>query len=113
MQLWRAGDQTKVGKYLDKHGLRRDTLFIQLLQGLIELAPADSEERSTLEVLSNYIDPNQEIAPRRQGGTRLRPHCLKSVQMAAPILEGPMARLDRITQDADIMGGRALSGVCV
>ena len=68
MQLWRAGDQTKVRKYLDKHGLRRDTLFIQLLQGLIELAPADSEERSTLEVLSNYIDPNQEIAPRRQAG---------------------------------------------
>ena len=68
MQLWRAGDQTKVGKYLDKHGLRRHTLFIQLLQGLIELAPADSEERSTLEVLSNYIDPNQEIAPRRQPG---------------------------------------------
>ena len=68
MQLWRAGDQTKVGKYLDKHGLRRQTLFIQLLQGLIELAPADSEERSTLEVLSNYIDPNQEIAPRRQAG---------------------------------------------
>ena len=26
--------------------------------------------------------------------------------MAAPILEGPMARLDRITQDPDIMGGR-------
>ena len=68
MQLWRAGDQTKVGKYLDKHGLRRHTLFIQLLQGLIELAPAASEERSTLEVLSNYIDPNQEIAPRRQPG---------------------------------------------
>ena len=26
--------------------------------------------------------------------------------MAPPILEDPMARLDRITQDPDIMGGR-------
>ena len=66
MQLWRAGDETKVSRYLDRHGLRRHTLFIQLLQGLIELAPTDSVERSTLEALSNYIDPNQEVAPRRQ-----------------------------------------------
>ncbi len=55
MQLWRAGDVTKVDEYLDVHGLGHNTLFHQLLQALIELAPVGSEERSLLESISNHV----------------------------------------------------------
>ena len=39
MHLWRAGDVTAVDDYLEARGLRRNALFGQLLQALIELAP--------------------------------------------------------------------------
>jgi adenine-specific DNA methylase len=55
LHLWRAGDVTKVNAYLSARGLRRSPLFHQLLQALIELAPAGSEERSLLESLSNHV----------------------------------------------------------
>jgi hypothetical protein len=55
MHLWKAGDVTKVNEYLDAQGLRRNALFHQLLQALIELALANSEERSLLESISNHI----------------------------------------------------------
>ena len=58
MHLWKAGDVRKVDAYLDARGLRRSALFHQLLQALIELAPAGSEERALLESLSNYIGGN-------------------------------------------------------
>jgi adenine-specific DNA methylase len=48
MHLWRAGDLIRVNEYLDARGLRRNALFHQLLQALIELAPAATEERSLL-----------------------------------------------------------------
>jgi putative DNA methylase len=56
MHLWRAGDVTKVDAYLDARGLGRSPLFHQLLQALIELAPAGSEERAMLESISKHID---------------------------------------------------------
>jgi hypothetical protein len=55
MHLWRAGDAAKVDEYLDNYGLRRHELFRRLLQSLIELSPAGSEERATLESISNHI----------------------------------------------------------
>ncbi len=55
MHLWKAGDVAKVEEYLDGRGLRRNALFHQLLQALIELAPAGSEERSLLESISNHV----------------------------------------------------------
>jgi adenine-specific DNA methylase len=55
MHLWRAGDALKVDEYLDEHGLRRQELFRRLLQSLIELSPAGSDERSLLESLSNHV----------------------------------------------------------
>ncbi|MCC6545648.1 DUF1156 domain-containing protein [Candidatus Sumerlaeota bacterium] len=55
MHLWRAGDVHKVDEYLDEHGLRRQELFIRLVQSLIELADAGSEERALLESLSNHV----------------------------------------------------------
>lgn len=55
MHLWKAGDVVKVDEYLDDKGLRRNALFNQLLQALIELATAGSDERALLESISNHI----------------------------------------------------------
>ncbi|MCL4516330.1 MAG: hypothetical protein M1379_12195 [Firmicutes bacterium] len=55
MYLWKTGDVVRVDEFLDVQGLRRNTLFHQLLQALIELAPAGSEERSLLESISNHV----------------------------------------------------------
>jgi hypothetical protein len=50
-------------------GLRRSPLFHQLLQALIELAPAGSEERSLLESLSNHLDSKNESTRQTQFST--------------------------------------------
>lgn len=55
MHLWKAGDVVKVDEYLDAHGLRRNVLFHQVLQALIELADYGGEERSLLESISNHV----------------------------------------------------------
>ncbi len=55
MHLWKAGDVVKVDEYLNDRGLRRDALFHQLLQALIELAGAGTEERALLESISNHV----------------------------------------------------------
>lgn len=55
MHLWKAGDAVKVDEFLDSKALRRNSLFAQLLQALIELAPGGSEERSILESISNHV----------------------------------------------------------
>ena len=65
MHLWRAGDQVRVNEYLDSRGLQRNALFHQLLQALIELAPAGSDERAVLEALSNHAAAHGDVrAPR-------------------------------------------------
>jgi adenine-specific DNA methylase len=66
MHLWRAGDEAKVDDYLDTRGLKRNALFAQLLQALIELALPGSEERSILESLSNHIASRGGITAPRQ-----------------------------------------------
>ena len=55
MQLWKAGDSTKVDEYLDSRALRRNSIFIHLIQALIELSPTGGDERAILESLSNYV----------------------------------------------------------
>ena len=55
MHFWKAGDVVKVDEYLDARGLRRHELFRRVLQSLIELAPAGSEERWLLESISNHV----------------------------------------------------------
>ena len=57
MHLWKGGDVSKVNEYLDLRGLRRNQLFHQLLQALIELS--SGEERSLLESISNHIGGKQ------------------------------------------------------
>ena len=55
MHLWKAGDVIKVDDYLDARGLKRNALFHQLLQALIELAGEGTEERAVLESVSNHL----------------------------------------------------------
>ena len=66
MHLWRAGDEAKVNDYLDTRGLKRNALFVQVVQALIELAPAGAEERAILESVSNHIAAQGGLAPPRQ-----------------------------------------------
>ena len=65
MHLWKAGDVVKVDDYLDARGLRKNALFLQLLQALIELAGEGTEERVVLENISNHLSA--------QGVTRTLP----------------------------------------
>lgn len=55
MHLWREGDVRKVNEYLDDYALRRNELFIRLIQSLIELSERGSEERVLLESLTNHL----------------------------------------------------------
>ena len=55
MHLWKEGDVNKVDDYLDDNALRRSELFKRLLQSLIELSDAGSDERALLESLSNHV----------------------------------------------------------
>lgn len=55
MHLWKAGDVVKVDEYLNSKGLRTNALFPPVLQALIEMADAGSEERAILESLSNHV----------------------------------------------------------
>jgi hypothetical protein len=68
MHLWRAGDVIKVDEYLEAKGLRRNALFHQLLQALIELAQIGGEERALLESISNHVAARGVAAdqPQRQ-----------------------------------------------
>ena len=66
MQLWRDGDESKVNDYLDARGLTRHALFSRLLQAVIELAPAGSEERTVLESLSNHVAARGGVTAARQ-----------------------------------------------
>ena len=71
MRLWREGDQARVNDYLDSRGLQRNALFNQLLQALIELAEAGSDERSTLEALSNHAAAHGDVRAPRQSALPL------------------------------------------
>jgi hypothetical protein len=68
MQLWKAGEEAKVNEYLDSTALRRNTLFHQVLQSLIELALHGSDERAILESISNHVNARGPIAesPQRE-----------------------------------------------
>jgi hypothetical protein len=72
MHLWKAGDVVKVDEYLDDKGLRRNALFHQLLQALIELAPAGSDERALLESISNHVAARGKESAELQLGLALK-----------------------------------------
>ncbi len=66
MQLWRAGEEAKVDDYLDLRGLKRNALFNKVLQAVVELAGAGSDERALLESISNHIAARGGFAEPRQ-----------------------------------------------
>jgi hypothetical protein len=66
MHLWKGGDLQKVDEYIDGNGLRRQELFKRLLQSLIELSPAGSEERSLLESISNHVGARGAVKEEKQ-----------------------------------------------
>ena len=55
LHLWKSGKMREVDDYLHQRGLLRQALFARLLQALIELAPAASEERGLLESVSKHL----------------------------------------------------------
>ena len=55
MQLWKTGEQSRVDGYLEDRGLWRHELFARVVQALIELAEAGSEERAVLESIQNHL----------------------------------------------------------
>ena len=55
MQLWKTGELSRVDGYLDARGLWRHELFARVVQALIELAEAGSEERALLESIQNHL----------------------------------------------------------
>lgn len=69
MQLWKAGDVTKVNTFLDQAGLARDVLFAQLIQALIELANRDGkgDEAPILESISNHLRSRAGVTSPAQG----------------------------------------------
>ena len=76
MHLWKEGDVVKVDEYLETSGMRHEGVFPHLLQALIELAPAGSEERAILESISNHAtsrgvraDSAQQPLPGQQADT--------------------------------------------
>ncbi len=71
MHLWQAGDEARVNGYVDDHSLGRHALFGRLLQALIELAPADSQERATLESLSNHLASRAGLGKSSQTALKL------------------------------------------
>lgn len=68
MQLWKAGDVTKVNAFLDQAGLARDALFAQLIQALIELANRDGrgDEAPILESISNHLRSRSRVSSPAQ-----------------------------------------------
>ena len=57
MHLWRAGDVVKVDAYLDHRGLKRNQMFGQLVQALIEQSREEgqNDECSVLERIANHM----------------------------------------------------------
>ncbi len=69
MHLWRAGELGAVEEYVEERGLRRNVLFHQLLQALVELArssPSDGAELSLLESISNHLNGRRQVPGRVQ-----------------------------------------------
>ncbi len=73
MRLWRAGNEAKVNEYVDDYGLKRHALFARVLQAMIELSPSGSEERATLESVSNHMSAIAGVAPGRKAALPFGP----------------------------------------
>jgi len=68
MQLWKAGDVTKVDGFINQAALGRDPLFVKVVQAVIELAGHEgrSDEAVMLQAISNHLHGRAGITPARQ-----------------------------------------------
>ncbi len=68
MQLWKAGDVTKVDAFINQAALGRDPMFSQLVQAVIELAGHEghNDEAVMLQAISNHLHGRAGITPARQ-----------------------------------------------
>ena len=73
MQLWNAGDRSRVDGYLEQRGLWRHELFARLTQAVLELSEGGSEERSILESIQNHLRAAA-AGPSRQHAFHLDVH---------------------------------------
>ena len=64
MHRWKTGEQSRVDAYLEERGLWRHELFARVVQALIELADAGSDERATLESIQNHLRPRDGVQAR-------------------------------------------------
>ena len=64
MHRWKTGEQSRVDAYLEARGLWRHELFARVVQALIELADAGSDERATLESIQNHLRARDGAKPR-------------------------------------------------
>ena len=71
MQLWKTGERSRVDGYLEARGLWRHELFARVVQALIELAEAGSEERALLESIQNHLRTGRRGQPAPQQGLLL------------------------------------------
>ena len=69
MQLWKTGEQSRVDGYLEARGLWRHELFARVVQAMIELAEAGSEERAVLESIQNHLRAGRSGETEPQQGT--------------------------------------------
>ena len=73
MQLWKAGDRSRVDSYLEQRGLTHHELFARLTQAVLELAERGSKERSILESIQNHLQAT-DVGPSRQHAFHLNVH---------------------------------------
>ena len=66
MRLWKTGEQSRVDAYLENRGLWHHELFARVVQALIELAEAGSDERAILEYIQNHLAAQGAAAPRQE-----------------------------------------------
>jgi hypothetical protein len=55
VHLWKEADVNAIDQYVRVTALRQNQLFPHLLRALIELSLAGSDERATLESISNHL----------------------------------------------------------
>ena len=66
MHLWKTGEQSRVDAYLEAQGLWRNDLFRQVVQAVLELAQAGTDERATLEYIQNHLASQGGMTTPRQ-----------------------------------------------
>jgi hypothetical protein len=77
MQLWREGNLSEVEKYITLRNLKKNALFHQLLQAIIELSGDNEEERVLLESISNHLGVRRETIKKKKPALHIENNTVK------------------------------------